>query len=91
MARRRVALSLLVQELIRRSDMELDTSRVEARIAELASPYEQPAEAARLYRSSRELMAQIESRVLEEQVVDALVEKAEVTEKPTPFDDFMNA
>ena len=91
MARRRVALSLLVQELIRRSDMELDTSRVDARIAELASPYEQPAEAARLYRSSRELMAQIESRVLEEQVVDALVEKAEVTEKPTPFDDFMNA
>jgi trigger factor len=89
-ARRRVALGLLIQELIRQKGIELDTARVDARIAELAAPYEQPAEAARLYRGSRELMTQIESKVLEEQVVDVLVEQADVSEKPMSFDEFMN-
>jgi len=88
-ARRRVTLSLLVQELIRENDIELDRERVEHRIAELVAPYEKPQEAAQIYRSSRELMVQLESGVLEEQVVDFILEHAKTKEKAASFKEFM--
>jgi trigger factor len=90
MAEQRVRLSLLVQELIVREKIELDRDRVEQRIQELASPYESPEEAAQLYRSNKELMTQIESAVLEDQVVDVLIEKGESKPKKLGFDEFMN-
>ena len=89
MAEKRVRLSLLVQDLIVKEKIELDRNRVDARIDELASPYEEPAEAAKLYRSNRELMTQIESSVLEDQVVDRVVDKAGVKAKTYKFDEFM--
>lgn len=90
MAEQRVRLSLLVQELIVREQVELDRARVEERVQELASPYESPEEAAQLYRSNRELMTQIESAVLEDQVVDVLIEKGKAKVRPLGFDEFMN-
>jgi trigger factor len=90
MAEQRVRLSLLVQELIVREQIELDRDRVEERIQELASPYESPEEAAQLYRSNRDLMTQIESAVLEDQVVDVLIEKGKAKPKSLGFDEFMN-
>lgn len=88
-AGKRVRLGLLVQELIREHKIELDRSRVDARIEELASPYESPHEAAQLYRSSRELMAQVEAAVLEDQVVDFLVARGKPKEKRSTFEEFM--
>ena len=88
-ARRRVALSLLVQELIRENDIKLDRKRVDARIDELVAPYEKASEAAQIYRSNRDLMLQIESGVLEDQVVDFILEHAKTKEKATSFREFM--
>jgi trigger factor len=88
-AEKRVRLSLLIRELISRHGIELDRDRVEARIQELASPYEQPEEAAQLYRGNRELMGQIESAVLEDQVVDFLVEQGQAKPRKLSFDEFM--
>lgn len=90
MAEQRVRLSLLVQELIVREQIDLDRDRVEERIQELASPYESPEEAAQLYRSNRDLMTQIESAVLEDHVVDVLIEKGKAKPAPLGFDEFMN-
>jgi trigger factor len=84
-----VRLGLLVQELISSSKIEIDRDRVDARISELSSPYEDSDQAAQLYRSNRQLMSQVETSVLEEQVVDFLVEKAKVREKAQKFEDFM--
>src|SRR5690606_5051590 len=88
-ARRRVAVGLLVQELIRKNGIELDRVRVQRRVDELVAPYENPQEAARIYRSSPELMAQVESSVLEDQVVEFLLEHGKVTEETKSFDEFM--
>lgn len=88
-ARKRVALGLLVQELIREKGIEIDNQRVDARIDELVAPYEQPEEAARLYRNNRELLEQVQSQVLEEQVVDHLIENGRPTEKHMSFAEFM--
>jgi trigger factor len=90
-ARRRVAVGLLLQELIRANGIELDRSRVQRRVDELVAPYEHPAEAAQIYRGSRELMAQVESSVLEDQVVEFLLERANVKDKDVGFDEFMQA
>jgi trigger factor len=88
-AQRRVAVGLLVQELIRKNSIELDRSRVQRRVDELAAPYEKPQEAAQLYRSSRDLMAQVESGVLEDQVVEFVLEHARTADKAMSFDEFM--
>jgi len=89
-AEQRVRLGLLVQELISKYKLELDRKRVDERSMELSSPYEKPEEAAQLYRSNRELMSQIESAVLEEQVVEFLAEQGKVKEKHMNFEEFMN-
>ena len=89
LAERRVRLSLLVQELIAKEKIVLDRARVDERIQELASPYEIPEEAARLYRSNKDLMAQVESAVLEDQVVDFLIEHGQTERTKLSFDDFM--
>lgn len=89
-AEKRVRLSLLVQELIVKESIALDRERVEQRVQELASPYEKPEEAAQLYRGNREMMNQIESSVLEDQVVDFLIERSKIRKVEHGFDDFMN-
>ena len=88
-ARRRAALSLLVQEVIRANDINLDRLRLDQRIDELVAQFERPAEAARMYRGNQELMAQLEGVILEEQVVDFLLENAKTTEKSIDFKEFM--
>ena len=89
LAERRVKVGLLIQEIIKEHKVKLDQDRVDERIKELSAPYEKPEEAARFYRSNRQMMAQIESTALEEQVVDLLLEKASTEEKTMAFQDFM--
>lgn len=91
LAGRRVALGLLVEQLIGDNDIVLDRDRVDERVTELSQPYDDPAEAVRAYRSNRDLMAQVESSVLEEQVVDFVLDAAKKKSKKHKFDDFMNA
>jgi trigger factor len=91
MAASRVTLSLLVQELVGRNEIRVDQTRVDERVRELAAPYEQPEEAEQLYRGSRELMSQVESAVLEEQVVDFLLEHGNARKKAATFAEFMGA
>jgi trigger factor len=91
LARRRVALGLIVERLIGLNDIVLDRDRVDDRIRELAEPYDRPAEAEQVYRSNRDLMAQVESSVLEDQVVDFVLEKAQSKLETKSFQDFMNA
>jgi trigger factor len=91
LAQRRVAVGLLIQELLKEHKLKLDQSRVEQRIKELAAPYEKPDEAAQFYRSDRGMMTQVEASVLEDQVVDFLLSRATCTTKSTSFKDFMGA
>ena len=90
-ARRRAALGLLVHELIRAHEITLDSTRLDSRIEELVSQFDQPAEAARAYRADRDLMSQLEAGVLEEQVVDFLRENAKTSNESIDFSDFMAA
>lgn len=91
LAERRVAVGLLIQELIKEHKIKLDQARVDQRIREISAPYEKPEEAAQFYRSDRGMMAQVEAAVLEDQVVDLLLDRMTVNEKQVSFRDFMGA
>ncbi len=88
-ARRRVALSLLVREMINAHEIELDRVRVNERIKEMSAPYEDAQRVAQAYRSSPELMSQVESGVLEDQVADFVIEHGKTREKRIGFKEFM--
>jgi trigger factor len=91
LAQRRVAVGLLIQELLKDHKIKLDQARVDQRIKELAAPYEKPDEAAQFYRGDRGMMVQVEASVLEDQVVDFLLTRMKSTAKSTSFKDFMGA
>lgn len=89
-ARKRVALGLLVSEIIRREGIKVDRARVDIKVAELVAGHDEPREMARAYLDNAQAMHQIETQVLEDQVVDWLVARARINEKPTTFSAVMN-
>jgi len=84
-ARRRVALGLLVTHIVQSQGLKVDRERVLARLNALVEAYPNPDEARRAYLQNAEAMRQIESAALEDQVVDWVVERAHVTERPMSF------
>ena len=89
-ARKRVALGLLIGELIKSRGIKLDRVRVDARLADLAASYPDPEQVIKAYRQNADALRQVENVVLEDQVVDLLLEKAAVTDQPATFKDVMN-
>jgi len=89
-ARRRVALGLLIRELIRTRGVQIDRDRVESRLADIAATYPDPEAVIKAYRQNAEALRQVESLVLEDQAVDLLLEHAKVTERPATFKEVMN-
>ncbi|MGM0657385.1 MAG: trigger factor [Pseudomonadota bacterium] len=90
-AERRVRLGFLLAEIARQHDLEIDPERVDARIAEIAETYENPAEVIELYKQNEQLVGQIENGVLEEQVVDWVLDNAKVTDSETSFKQLMES
>ncbi|HET7570436.1 MAG TPA: trigger factor [Gammaproteobacteria bacterium] len=88
-ARKRVALGLLIGELIKREQFKADAERVQQKLESLAADYHDPEQMVRAYRANADAMRQVESLVLEEQAVDWLTERAEVTEEPASFAEVM--
>ena len=86
-ARTRVKAGLLMGELARQNQIRIDAGKVRAAIETVANTYEQPAEVMQLYYGNQRLMEQVESSVLEEQVVDWVLENAKVTPKEMKFQD----
>lgn len=89
-AKRRVQVGLLLSEVIASNELKADEVRVKAMIADIASAYEQPQEVIEYYSKNKELMNNIRNVVLEEQAVDAVLAKAQVSEKAASFDEVMN-
>ena len=60
------------------------------RLNELAATYPDPDAILSAYRQNPDAMRQVESMVLEDQVVDYLLERAKVTDQPSTFKELMN-
>jgi len=86
-ARNRVAAGLIVGEVARRNDLRLDPKRVNEAIALIASTYEDPQQVVDLYRNDPNLMQGLQARVMEEQVIDWIAERAQATDVAMSFTD----
>ena len=79
-AERRVKLGLILSEFVTRHGLKADGDRVREAIEEIASTYETPQEVIDYYYSNEQQLASVESKVLEDQVVEKLLEGANLTE-----------
>jgi trigger factor len=86
-AESRVRAGLLMGELARQNGLQVDPMKVREAIETVANTYEEPAEVMQLYYGNQNLMQQVESSVLEDQVVDWVLENAKVTSKEMSFQD----
>ena len=88
--RRRISLDLLVGEIVKVHRIELDHARVRAQVELIASTYQDPARILDWYYSDRERLSGVESHVFEDQVVEWILERAQVVDEPTSFDRIMD-
>ncbi|QJD30889.1 trigger factor [Methylococcus geothermalis] len=85
LAKRRVALGLILSKLIDANKLSVDRKRVRATIEEQARSYENPDQVVNWYYSDKNNLREIENLVLEEQVVDLILSKAAVTDQSVDF------
>ena len=90
-ARRRVKTGLLFQEVVKKNELTADAEKVEEKIQEIASTYEQPEEVIAHFNSSPEQKSQIESTVLEDAVVEYVLGQAQITEKAMKYEEAIQA
>ncbi len=84
-ARKRVLVGLLVGEVARRNELRLEPKRLNETLRLIASTYEEPDQVIELYRNDPQLMAGLQNRVMEEQVIDWIAERATHTEQSLSF------
>jgi trigger factor len=88
-AKRRVAAAVLLGELARQNELRLDMARLTETLNLIASTYEDPSEVVELYRREPQLMQGLQSRVIEDQVIDWIADHADLTEQKLDFQDVM--
>lgn len=86
-AEKRVKTGMIFQAFVRQHELKPDQDKVEEKINEIASTYEDPDEVINYYKNNQEQRQQVESAVLEDQVVDLALEQAKVKEKKYKYED----
>lgn len=90
-ARRRVALGLLIGEVIKVREIKLDKERVEQTLTGIAADYEHPEQIKQYYQGNPQLLQGLHAMVMEEQVVDSLLEGVKIKDVKVPLDELLNS
>ncbi|MGA7802164.1 MAG: trigger factor [Gammaproteobacteria bacterium] len=90
-AQRRVKLGLVLGEIVRRNELRADPDRVRKLIETVAASYENPDEVVKWYQQNAEMRSGVEAMALEDQVLDWVMERAELEEKASSFKELMNS
>ncbi|WBY01621.1 trigger factor [Ramlibacter tataouinensis] len=88
-AERRVRLGLVVAELVRANELQAKPEQIRAHVEELAASYEKPAEVVRWYYGDNRRLAEVEAVVIENNVTQYVLGKAQVKDKQVSFDELM--
>ncbi len=86
-AKRRVSVGLLVQEVIKVNEIKADDDRVRSTIEEMAQTYQDPQEVIDYYYGEENMLNQVKSLVIEDQVIDHLLSSAKVTEASVSYEE----
>ncbi|CAL1240050.1 trigger factor [Candidatus Methylocalor cossyra] len=84
-ARRRVALALVLGKLIDAHGLVVNPERVRATVEELAASYEDSEAVVRWYYAAKERLREVENLTMEDQIVDLVLEKATTSEEHLQF------
>jgi len=88
-ARRRVTLGLIVAEVVRQNSLQAKPDQIKSVVQDYAESYERPEEVVRWYYQSPDRLREVESLVLEDNVVQWALSKAKSVEKAADFDELM--
>jgi trigger factor len=77
-AERRVKLGVIVSEIAKHNQLQIDPDRVRQMVETIASSYEKPEEVVQWYYGNQEMLSGVQSAVIEEQVVEWVVEHSGV-------------
>jgi trigger factor len=88
-AHRRVALGLILGEIIHTNNLKVDEARVRETVETMAFSYEDPAAYVDWHYADKSRLHGVQQMVLENQTVDWLVAKASITDKSMNFSDIM--
>jgi trigger factor len=88
-AQRRVSLGLILAELVKVHNLHAKPEQVRAVVEDLAQSYENSGEVVKWHYSSPDRLNEVESAVLEDNVVAWVLEKVTVVDKAVAFDELM--
>lgn len=86
-AKRRVVLGLIIAEMVKQFEIKPDEQRVRGLIEEMAAAYQEPEQVISWYYKNEQQLNEVRSVVLEEQVVDTVLQKANVTDKAVSYEE----
>jgi trigger factor len=89
-AEERVALGLIIAELVRAEQLHAKPEQIKALVTETAQTYEQPEAVVRWHYEKPERLREFEAVVLEQNVVDWVLSRAKVSDEATTFEALMN-
>lgn len=90
-AERRVALGLILGEIIHTKEIKVDDNKVRTTIEDMAKSYEQPEAYVSWYYSDKSRLQSVQQMVLEDQTVEWLVSQAKISDETVGFSDIMDA
>jgi trigger factor len=88
-AEARVAIGILISEIIRQQGLQVKPDILRAKVESIATSYDEPAKVVEWYYADRRRLRQVETTVLEQQALDWLLERANVREQPLNYDELM--
>jgi trigger factor len=89
-AKRRVALGLILGDIIEQQKIKIDEDKVRSTIEELAQSYENPKEVVEWYYADKKRLNDIKQVVLENQTVEWIISQIKIVEQNVSFSDIMD-
>jgi trigger factor len=90
-AEKRVALGLLLRQVIVDKEITVDEAMMRARVEEMCAGYENADDMVNMYMSNPQVMQQIEPMVVEQQAINWIIENGKTKDKKISFKEFMDA
>ncbi len=88
--RRRLQQGLVLAQIVSDQDLAPDPGAVRAEIERMAVTYEDPAQVVSWFYSDPGRLRPVESRLVEQQSIDAMLAQVKVMDEPSEFDELMN-
>jgi trigger factor len=89
-AEKRVALGLLLRQVIVDKEITVNDEMLRTRVEELCAGYENAEDMVNMYLSNPQVMQQIQPMVVEQQAINWIIENGKTKDKKVSFKEFMN-